>query len=57
MVIKALEVTLMDKTCLIIMVLGVFLVLIMVGAAFVDHIGSASKVELRAPFLSIWSER
>ena len=47
----------MDKTCLLIVVLGVFLVLLMVGAAFVDHIGSADKVELRAPFLSITSER
>jgi hypothetical protein len=46
----------MDKTCLLIVALGAFFVLVMAGLAIFDHIQRADKVEVRAPLLTVRSE-
>jgi len=51
------EVRTMDKNCFLLIVMGVVFVLIMVGVALYDQISTADKVELKAPFLSVRSER
>jgi len=51
------EVRTMDKNCFLLIVMSVVFVLIMVGMALYDQISTADKVELKAPFLSVKSER